>query len=51
MRYRRDLETEVVNKKTLRELEHVLPDFVNSCRDDTDVVITHPDSLAAEKPT
>lgn len=36
-------------EKALRaEIKRVLPDFVNSCRDDTDVVIIHQDSFAAD---
>jgi hypothetical protein len=30
------------------EVESLLPDFVNSCRDKTDVVIIHQDAFAAD---
>jgi hypothetical protein len=30
------------------EVERVLPDFVNSCRDNADVVIVHQDGFAAD---
>jgi hypothetical protein len=30
------------------EVERVLPDFVNSCRDNADVVIVHQDAFAAD---
>jgi hypothetical protein len=30
------------------EIENLLPDFARSCRDETDVVIIHQDSFAAD---
>jgi hypothetical protein len=30
------------------EIEHLLPDFVNSCRDKANVVIIHQDAFAAD---
>ena len=30
------------------EVEHLLPDFVNSCRDKADMVLIHQDAFAAD---
>lgn len=43
-----DQEVDVQEKALRAEIERVLPDFANSCRDDTDVVIIHQDSFAAD---
>ena len=43
-------EKELMEKETalVAEVERVLPDFVNSCRDKADVVIIHQDAFAAD---
>jgi hypothetical protein len=43
-------ETELMEKEAalVAEVERLLPDFVNSCRDKADVVIIHQDAFAAD---
>jgi len=44
------LEEELMEKEATlaAEVELLLPDFVNSCRDEADVVIIHQDAFAAD---
>jgi hypothetical protein len=43
-------EEDLVEKEAalVAEIEHLLPDFVNSCRDQAAVVIIHQDGFAAD---
>jgi len=43
-------EAELMEKEAVlaAEVERLLPDFVNSCRDKADVVIIHQDAFAAD---
>ena len=43
-------ETELIEKEAAlaAEIERLLPDFVNSCRDKADVVLIHQDAFAAD---
>jgi hypothetical protein len=43
-------EEELMEKEAalMAEVERLLPDFVNSCRDNADVVIVHQDAFAAD---
>jgi hypothetical protein len=43
-------EKELMEKEAalMVEVERVLPDFVNSCRDKADVVVIHQDAFAAD---
>jgi hypothetical protein len=43
-------ETELIEKEAALavEIERLLPDFVNSCRDKADLVLIHQDAFAAD---